>query len=122
MADEVVFQNDPVDPSGEFDSELRWKRMALAQRVSYHEVTLQLEDFQLWEDAPPAEYRQEQSWPFELRMADKGALGGARAAGGAHSYGRGPRGHRLDGAQVRRRLQATGELDWDRVREWRPPV
>jgi alpha-D-xyloside xylohydrolase len=95
MAEEVVFQNDPVDPSGEFDKqqnhyfvadavarvdptedrgELRWKRMALAQRVSYHQVTLQLEDFQLWEDAPPDEYRQEQSWPFALSFVSPRAV------------------------------------------------
>ena len=87
MPEQVRFQNDPVDPSAEFDKqqnhffvadsvteldpqaargELRWKRRALGQRVSYHQVTLQLEDMQLWHDMPEQEYRDEQSFPFEL--------------------------------------------------------
>jgi hypothetical protein len=45
VADEIPFQNDPVDPSVEFrkQHEVLWKRMSLAQRVSYHQVTLQLD-------------------------------------------------------------------------------
>jgi alpha-D-xyloside xylohydrolase len=87
MPAQVAFQNDPVDPSAEFDKqqnhffvadsttqldpetgrgELSWKRRALEQRVSYHQVTLQLEDLQLWRDMPEEEYRDEQAFPFEL--------------------------------------------------------
>jgi alpha-D-xyloside xylohydrolase len=72
MADEITFQNDPVDPSAEFRKqhnhffvaqraervepdraagELLWKRMSLVQRVSYHQVTLQLEDHAVWRPA-----------------------------------------------------------------------
>jgi alpha-D-xyloside xylohydrolase len=106
MAEQVVFQNDPVDPSAEFRKqqnhffvagaasdvdpqtgrgELRWERRALEQRVSYHQVTLQLADLRLWRDMPEAEYREEQSFPFDvaflgaralrLRVAARPALG-----------------------------------------------
>jgi alpha-D-xyloside xylohydrolase len=71
MPDEIAFQNDPVDPAAEFRKqqnhffvaeraeslnpteargELLWRRMSLIQRVSYHQVTLQLEDYAVWED------------------------------------------------------------------------
>jgi alpha-D-xyloside xylohydrolase len=87
MGTEVTFQNDPVDPSAEFGKqqnhffvaervesldrgsargEILWKRMSLAQRVSYHQVTLQLDDFRLWRDMPEPEYHDEICCPFSL--------------------------------------------------------
>jgi alpha-D-xyloside xylohydrolase len=87
MPDEIAFQNDPVDPAGEFrkqqnhffvaeraDSldpieargELLWRRMSLIQRVSYHQVTLQLEDYAIWKDQPAEEYADEKTFPFRL--------------------------------------------------------
>jgi alpha-D-xyloside xylohydrolase len=67
----VSFQNQPVDVSEEFSKQeshfflgskveefdhrsatgkLWWKSMALRQRVSYHQVTLPLEDYRVWRD------------------------------------------------------------------------
>jgi alpha-D-xyloside xylohydrolase len=90
MADEITFQNDPVDPSVEFRKqdnhffvaqraerlepdraagEVLWKRMSLVQRVSYHQVTLQLEDYAVWKDVPEDEYADERACPFEWRPA-----------------------------------------------------
>ena len=87
MPDEITFQNDPVDPSAEFRKqhnhffvaqraervdpdraagEVLWKRMSLVQRVSYHQVTLQLEDYAVWKDMPEEEYLDEQAFPFAL--------------------------------------------------------
>jgi alpha-D-xyloside xylohydrolase len=87
MPDEITFQNDPVDPSVEFRKqhnhffvaeraervdpdraagELLWKRTSLVQRVSYHQVTLQLEDYAVWRDMPEEEYLDEQAFPFAL--------------------------------------------------------
>jgi alpha-D-xyloside xylohydrolase len=87
MPDEITFQNDPVDPSVEFRKphnhffvaqraerlepdraagDVLWKRMSLVQRVSYHQVTLQLEDYAVWEDMPPHEYADERACPFAL--------------------------------------------------------
>jgi alpha-D-xyloside xylohydrolase len=87
MPDEIAFQNDPVDPSLEFrkqqnhffvaqrasaldpastSGELLWRRMSLMQRVSYHQVTLQLEDYAVWRDMPPGEYEDERALPFDL--------------------------------------------------------
>jgi alpha-D-xyloside xylohydrolase len=89
MADEITFQNDPVDPSVEFrkqhnhffvaqcaervdpdraEGEVLWKRMSLAQRVSYHQVTLQLEDYAVWRDMPEHEYADERACPFALEF------------------------------------------------------
>jgi len=87
MPDELSFQNDPVDPAGEFRKQqnhffvadraerldptaaagaLLWKRMSFIQRVSYHQVTLQFEDFAIWKDQPEEEYADEQAFPFAL--------------------------------------------------------
>jgi alpha-D-xyloside xylohydrolase len=87
LPDEITFQNDPVDPSVEFRKQqnhffvaeradrlepdraagaLLWKRMSLVQRVSYHQVTLQLEDYSVWKDMPETEYADEQTFPFAL--------------------------------------------------------
>jgi alpha-D-xyloside xylohydrolase len=87
MPGEVAFQNDPVDPAAEFRKqqnhffvaeraesidptdargEVLWKRMSLIQRVSYHQVTLQLEDYAVWEDRPKEEYADEQAFPFAI--------------------------------------------------------
>ena len=43
---------------------IRWKGLALKQRVSYHQLTLQFEDYKVWEDTPPDEYEDEQALPF----------------------------------------------------------
>jgi alpha-D-xyloside xylohydrolase len=87
MPDEVTFQNDPVDPAVEFRKQhnhffvadraesldparatgaVMWRRMSLVQRVSYHQVTLQLEDYSVWKDMPPEEYEDERPCPFAL--------------------------------------------------------
>jgi hypothetical protein len=87
MPDEIAFQNDPIDPAGEFRKqqnhffvaeraasvdpadacgELLWRHMSLIQRVSYHQITLQLEDYAVWQDAPAEEYLDEWAFPFRL--------------------------------------------------------
>jgi alpha-D-xyloside xylohydrolase len=84
---EAVFQNQPVDVSEEFtkqhnhffvgsvvqefdpdtaSGEILWRGLALKQRVSYHQLTLQFEDYRVWEDTPPEEYEDEQALPFSL--------------------------------------------------------
>jgi alpha-D-xyloside xylohydrolase len=60
---EAVFQNQPVDVSEEFakqqnhffigskvSGKILWKGLALKQRVSYHQLTLQFEDYKVWWD------------------------------------------------------------------------
>ena len=89
MPDEITFQNDPIDPSAEFRKQhnhffvaqraerlepdraagdVLWKRMSLVQRVSYHQVTLQLEDYAVWKDMPADEYADERVCPFGLEF------------------------------------------------------
>jgi len=84
---EAAFQNEPVDVSEEFakqqnhffagsqvtefdpdtaSGEILWRGLALKQRVSYHQLTLQFEDYKVWEDTPPEEYEDEQALPFSL--------------------------------------------------------
>src|SRR5215211_7864348 len=84
---EAAFQNQPVDVSEEFtkqqnhffvgsvlqefdpqtaSGEILWRGLALKQRVSYHQLTLQFEDYKVWEDTPPEEYEDEQALPFSL--------------------------------------------------------
>jgi len=84
---EAAFQNQPVDVSEEFtrqrnhffvgsvvrgfdpdtaSGEVLWRGLALKQRVSYHQLTLQFEDYKVWEDTPPEEYEDEQALPFSL--------------------------------------------------------
>src|SRR5918994_4542844 len=84
---EAAFQNQPVDVSEEFtkqhnhffvgwlvqesdpqtaSGEILWRGLALKQRVSYHQLTLQVEDYKVWEDTPPEEYEDEQELPFSL--------------------------------------------------------
>jgi alpha-D-xyloside xylohydrolase len=84
---EAAFQNQPVDVSEEFTKQhnhffvgsavqefdpqtasgkLLWRGLALKQRVSYHQLTLQFEDYKVWEDTPPEEYEDEQALPFSL--------------------------------------------------------
>src|SRR5215216_2938561 len=84
---EAAFQNQPVDVSEEFtkqrnhffvgsvvrgfdpdtaSGEIIWRGLALKQRVSYHQLTLQFEDYKVWEDTPPEEYEDEQALPFSL--------------------------------------------------------
>jgi alpha-D-xyloside xylohydrolase len=83
----VVFQNEPVDVSREFTRQenhffvgskvsdfdprsasgrILWKGRSMKQRVSYHQLTLQLEDYKVWEDLPPGEYQDDQALPFSL--------------------------------------------------------
>jgi alpha-D-xyloside xylohydrolase len=83
----AVLQNQPVDVSEEFvkqsnhffigervesfdpasaSGEILWKSLSLKQRVSYHQLTLQFEDFNLWEDTPPNEYQDDQTYPFSV--------------------------------------------------------
>jgi len=58
----VVQEFDPDTASGE----ILWRGLALKQRVSYHQLTLQFEDYRVWEDTPPEEYEDEQALPFSL--------------------------------------------------------
>src|ERR687890_634147 len=83
----VSFQNQPVDVSEEFSKQeshffiasnieefdqrsatgkLWWKSMALNQRVSYHQVTLPLEDYRVWRGVPPDEEPGDRGPPFSL--------------------------------------------------------
>src|SRR5918997_4535408 len=83
----AALQNQPVDVSEEFarqrnhffvgskvqdfdpdtaSGKLLWRGLALKQRVSYHQLTLQFEDYKVWEDTPPEEYEDEQALPFSL--------------------------------------------------------
>jgi alpha-D-xyloside xylohydrolase len=80
-------QNEPVDVSREFarqenhffvgsrvpefdpraaSGKILWKSHSLMQRVSYHQLTLQLEDYKVWEDLPPGEYEDDRALPFSL--------------------------------------------------------
>ncbi|HET7481063.1 MAG TPA: TIM-barrel domain-containing protein [Rubrobacteraceae bacterium] len=84
---EAAFQNQPVDISGQFarqenhfflgekvesfdplmaSGEIIWKSLSLKQRVSYHQLTLQFEDYKVWEDTPPGEYEDDQVLPFDI--------------------------------------------------------
>src|SRR5215207_7286209 len=81
------FQNEPEDVSEEFarqqnhffigskvsaldpeaaSGKILWKGIALKQRVSYHQLTLEFEDYKTWWDTPPGEYEDEQTFPFSL--------------------------------------------------------
>ncbi len=83
----AIFQNEPVDIAEEFSRQenhffigerisefdpaaasgkIYWKSLALKQRVSYHQLTLQFEDYKTWEDLPPGEYEDDRSLPFSL--------------------------------------------------------
>jgi alpha-D-xyloside xylohydrolase len=83
----VVFQNEPVDVSEEFSRQenhffvgekveefdpesasgrLSWKSLSLKQRVSYHQITSQFEDYKVWEDLPSGEYEDDRALPFDL--------------------------------------------------------
>ncbi|HET6688977.1 MAG TPA: hypothetical protein VFG82_06370, partial [Rubrobacter sp.] len=83
----VVFQNEPVDVSEEFSRQenhffvgdrieefdpesasgkICWKSLALKQRVSYHQITTQFENYKVWEDLPPGEYEDDRALPFDL--------------------------------------------------------
>jgi alpha-D-xyloside xylohydrolase len=84
---EADFQNQPVDVSEEFakqqnhffigskvpdfdprfaSGKILWKGLALMQRVSYHQLTLQFEDYRVWEDLPQGEYQDDQEFPFSI--------------------------------------------------------
>ena len=84
---QVTLQNQPVDVSEEYTKQeshffvgsnvedfdrdtatgkIMWKSMALKQRVSYHQVTLPLEDYKVWQDAPPGEYKDDRDLPFSI--------------------------------------------------------
>src|SRR5215208_7547482 len=83
----VVFQNEPVDVSEEFSRQenhffvgdrveefdlesasgkICWESLALKQRVSYHQITAQFEDYKIWEDLPPGEYEDDRALPFDI--------------------------------------------------------
>ena len=80
-------QNQPIDMSEEFakqenhffiaskvteldkhsaSGKIRWESHALKQRVSYHQLTPQFEDYKVWEDTPPGEYEDDQDLPFSV--------------------------------------------------------
>ncbi|MCA1688265.1 MAG: DUF4968 domain-containing protein, partial [Actinobacteria bacterium] len=84
---EAVLQNQPVDVSEEFarqqnhffigsrvlefdpdaaSGKILWKGLALKQRVSYHQLTLQFEDYRVWEDLPSGEYEDDQDLSFSI--------------------------------------------------------
>src|SRR4028119_2488473 len=83
----AALQNQPVDVSEEFSKQqnhffvgskvsefdpdaasgkILWKGLALKQRGSYYQLTLQFENYKVWEDTPPEEYEDEQALPFSL--------------------------------------------------------
>jgi alpha-D-xyloside xylohydrolase len=83
----AVLQNQPVDVSREFarqqnhffiaskvpefdprsaSGQILWKGLALKQRVSYHQLTLQFEDYKVWQDLPPDEYEDDQDFAFSI--------------------------------------------------------
>ncbi|MDP9478893.1 MAG: alpha-xylosidase, partial [Actinomycetota bacterium] len=51
-----------------------WKILALKQRVSYHQLTLQFEDYRVWEDVPPGEYEEDQALPFSFSFVSPRTL------------------------------------------------
>jgi hypothetical protein len=55
--------------------------MSFIQRVSYHQVTLQFEDFAIWKDQPEREYADEQGLQRTVRQAVR--LDSRPLAGGA---------------------------------------
>lgn len=84
---ETSLQNQPVDVSEEFvrhdshffiatrlsgfdseaaSGEILWRGCALKQRVSYHQLTLEFDDYKVWWDTPPEEYEDDQTFPFAL--------------------------------------------------------
>ena len=88
---ESLLQNQPVDVSEQFTSqhnhyfvgsairefdtdqapggvsgEILWKGISLKQRVSYHQITLEFEDYKVWRDTPQGEYDDQQALPFSL--------------------------------------------------------
>jgi alpha-D-xyloside xylohydrolase len=46
---------DPNNASGSVSGEILWKGISLKQRVSYHQLTLEFEDYKAWWDTPPEE-------------------------------------------------------------------
>src|SRR5918911_462455 len=59
---------------GSLSGKIRWKGQALKQRVSYHQLTPQLEEYKVWEDAPPGEYEDEQDLPFSVSFISPRAV------------------------------------------------
>ena len=123
-------QNEPVDVSEEFarqqnhffigskvaasgpetaSGKIHWKGMALKQRVSYHQLTLEFEDYRVWWDTPPG-VRGRAGVPLLalLRDPEDRAPPGRRQAGGLL---RGHLAHAGSGAPDRRSL---GD-EWGRV-------
>ena len=85
--DEMALQNQPVDASEEWarqqnhffvgsrtarvdphsaSGEILWRGFSFKQRVSYHQLTLQIGDYKVWEDLPPGEYEDDQVFPFSV--------------------------------------------------------
>ena len=104
-------QNEPVDVSEEFarqqnhffigskvaaldpetaSGKIHWKGMALKQRVSYHQLTLEFEDYRVWWDTPPGEYEDEQEFPFSLSFVTPRTVR-LRVAARPEGYSEGPR-------------------------------
>ena len=88
----IVFQNEPVDVSEEFSRQenhffvgdrveefdpqsatgkICWKGLSLKQRVSYHQITTQFEDYGIWEDLPQGEYEDDRALPFDLSFVTR---------------------------------------------------
>jgi len=84
---ETALQNQPVDISEEFAKQenhffvgskieefdphaasgtMTWRGLGLKQRVSYHQVTLTFEDYKLWREVPPEEYKGDWCLPFSI--------------------------------------------------------
>ena len=92
---ETFLQNQPVDVSGEFAKQqnhffvgskvseldpdaasgrIFWRGLSLRQRVSYHQLTLEFDDYKVWWDTPPEEYEDEQALPFSLSFVSPRAV------------------------------------------------
>jgi alpha-D-xyloside xylohydrolase len=62
----AVREIDPDNASGSASGEILWKGISLRQRVSYHQLTLEFEDYKVWRDTPAGEYDDQQTLPFSL--------------------------------------------------------
>jgi hypothetical protein len=62
----AVRELDPDRAPGVVAGEILWKGISLRQRVSYHQLTLEFEDYKVWWDTPPGEYDDQQALPFSL--------------------------------------------------------
>ena len=95
MKPENLLQNRPVDVRSEFadqrnhfyvpdrlvefdrerwEGRVSWRPVAMKQRVSYHQLTVQLEGYQVWQDVPPHEYEEAPSFPLRVSFASPRAV------------------------------------------------